>query len=259
MKYYIVSDIHGFYKELIEALTEKGYFSDTEPHKLIICGDLLDRGKEINELVDFVLELMKKDEVILIRGNHEDLLIDLVDRIYDYLPNPEYTHHGSNGTFKTALSLAKMKKTDVELFPENFRNRVLCTPFVRKIMSNMVDYYETDNYIFVHGWIPCIEERYIGREKKYTYWNNWRNASKKEWERARWINGMAAHKWGVKEENKTIICGHFHASWGHSVIDGTCPEFGEGADFSPYYNDGIIAIDGCTSYTKKVNCIIIND
>lgn len=259
MKYYVVSDIHGFYSELIEALTENGYFSDTEPHKLIICGDLIDRGNEINQLTDFILELIKKDEVILIRGNHEDLLIDLIERIYDYLPYPEYTHHGANGTFKTALALTKMKKTDVELFPENFRNRALCSPFIRKIIPQMVDYYETDNYIFVHGWIPCIEEAYIGREKKYIYWKSWRNAQRQNWDRARWINGMAAHKWGVKEESKTIVCGHFHTSWGHSVIEGKCSEFGSDADFSPYYSDGIIAIDACTSYTKRVNCIIISD
>lgn len=259
MKYYVVSDIHGFYSQMIEALTEKGYFTDTEPHKLIICGDLLDRGNEINQLTDFILELIKKDEVILIKGNHEDLLLDLIDRIYNYLPYPEYTHHGTNGTFKTALALTKMKKTDVELFPENFRSRALSSPFIRRIMPQMVDYYETDNYIFVHGWIPCIEEAYIGREKKYIYWKNWRNAQRAGWDKARWINGMAAHKWGVKEEGKTIVCGHYHTSWGHSVIEGKCTEFGVDADFSPYYDEGIIAIDGCTSYTKRVNCIIIND
>ena len=60
MKYYVVSDIHGFYSQMIEALTEKGYFTDTEPHKLIICGDLLDRGNEINQLTDFILELIKR-------------------------------------------------------------------------------------------------------------------------------------------------------------------------------------------------------
>lgn len=31
------------------------------------------------------------------------------------------------------------------------------------------------------------------------------------------------------------------------------------ADFSPYYNKGIIAIDACTAKTLKVNCIVIED
>ena len=45
MKYYVVADVHGFFTELKSVLTEKGFFEDIEPHKLIICGDLLDRGK----------------------------------------------------------------------------------------------------------------------------------------------------------------------------------------------------------------------
>lgn len=253
MKYYVVSDIHGFYNELIESLNEKGFFNDTEPHKLIICGDLLDRGTQINELVDFILGLMKNDEVILIRGNHEDLLMDLVDRIYNYLPDPEFSHHGTNGTFKTALTLAKMKKTDVELFPERFVNRVLATQFVKKILSNTIDYYETENYIFVHGWIPCIKIISFGRVKGYKYWKNWRGANKAQWCEARWVNGMEAHRLGAKENGKTIVCGHHSASFGHSVFEG------KNNDFTPYYDDGIIAIDGCTVCSKTVNCIVIND
>lgn len=253
MKYYIVSDIHGYYNELIESLTEKGYFKDTEPHKLVICGDILDRGKQIDELIKFILKLMENDEVILIKGNHEELLLDLVNNVYNYLPDVEVTHHASNGTLKTALSLAKMTKTKMKSDPDSFKNRVLSTPFVRKIIPSMVDYYETDNYIFVHGWIPCYAEKYRPREHKYIYRENWREGNHQDWYFARWINGMAAHKWGVKEENKTIVCGHFHSAWGHETFNG------EKNNFSPYYDEGIIAIDGCTALTRKVNCVVIID
>ena len=82
MKYYVVADVHGYYEELITALTEKGFFEDKEPHKLIICGDLFDRGYEAVKLQEFILELMDKDEVILIRGNHEDLAIELIENIH---------------------------------------------------------------------------------------------------------------------------------------------------------------------------------
>ena len=76
MKYYVVADVHGFFDELKLALTEKGFFTDTEPHKLIVCGDLFDRGKQATELQEFILDLLAKDEVILIRGNHEDLMLE---------------------------------------------------------------------------------------------------------------------------------------------------------------------------------------
>ena len=45
-EYYVVSDIHGYYTELKQTLDEKGFFSDTFPRKLIVCGDALDRGSE---------------------------------------------------------------------------------------------------------------------------------------------------------------------------------------------------------------------
>lgn len=54
MRYYVVADVHSFYNELIKALTEKGFFEDKEPHKLIVCGDLFDRGMQSAELQDFI-------------------------------------------------------------------------------------------------------------------------------------------------------------------------------------------------------------
>ena len=47
MKYYITADIHGFYSESHKALDEAGYFTDLEPHKLIILGDLFNCGQEV--------------------------------------------------------------------------------------------------------------------------------------------------------------------------------------------------------------------
>ena len=77
MRYYVVADVHAFYSEFISALTEKGFFEDNKPHKLIICGDLLDRGKEAVKVQNFILDLIARDEVILIKGNHEDLVLEL--------------------------------------------------------------------------------------------------------------------------------------------------------------------------------------
>lgn len=110
MRYYVVSDIHGFYTELIITLEKKGFFADTH-HKLVICGDLFDRGKQALQLQKFILELIEKDQVILIRGNHEDLFVDLLAN-WD---KASYLHgyHNSNGTLDTVLQLTN--STFVEL------------------------------------------------------------------------------------------------------------------------------------------------
>lgn len=47
MKYYVTADVHGYFTELKTALAEQGFFEDTEPHKLVILGDLYDRGTEV--------------------------------------------------------------------------------------------------------------------------------------------------------------------------------------------------------------------
>ena len=55
MRYYITADIHGFYTEFHKALDEAGYFTDPEPHKLIILGDIFDRGQEAVQMQRFIL------------------------------------------------------------------------------------------------------------------------------------------------------------------------------------------------------------
>ncbi|MBO5374897.1 MAG: metallophosphoesterase [Clostridia bacterium] len=259
MRYYVVADIHGFYSLTIKALEEKGFFDDKGEKKLVICGDMLDRGDEPKKLQSFILDLLSRDEVILIRGNHEDLMEEMIENLYEYLPALSFTHHSHNGTLDTAMTLTKMSKRDIEQSPETFRQRAWDTPYMREIIPSSLDYYETENYIFVHGYIPC-EEVLVGKDKKrYFPLEHWREAGSKAWERARWINGMDAWKNGGKIEGKTIVCGHFHSSWGHANLDGKGSEWGEDAIFTPYIADGIISLDSATPHTKMVSCIVIED
>lgn len=248
MKYYVVSDIHGFYSLFIETLEKAGYFEDKDSHKLLILGDLFDRGKEALQLQDYIIRLIGNDEVILVKGNHEDLFNELVTTDQG-LP---YNHHIHNGTFDTAMQLTGF---DLDLSLKRntfFAAAAKDTPYYKKIIPAMRDYYETENYIFVHGWIPCCCERGL-----YSRIFDWRNAEKTDWIDARWQNGMDAVQ-TVREE-KTIVCGHWHTSYGHSKYENRGSEFGSDADFSPYYADGIIAIDACTGFSGKVNCIVVED
>ncbi len=261
MKYYVVADIHGFYREFIEAINDKGFFNDTELHKLIICGDLFDRGEEALELQKFIVDLQKKDEVILIRGNHDDLAEELVDNVDKWMTmNVIGTHHWSNGTVSTLLNLIKMDLMDAVLQNKKFALKAKTTPFFKTILPAMQDYYETKNYIFVHGWIPCgVLGRGNNPSDVFMYESDWRMQDKFKWERARWINGMLAASKGVVEPNKTIVCGHWHCSYGHAKLEGKGTEFDSDADFSPYYGNGVIALDACTAFSGKVNCIVLND
>ena len=252
VKYYVATDLHAYLGYLKDALKDAGYYDDDEEKKIIICGDLFDRGNETQATQDYILRLLKRNEVILIRGNHEDLFVSLVTKDN----GRGLGHHLSNGTFITALELSGCTLSTALDDSKALANAAKKTPFFEQIIPQMLDYYETEHYIFVHGWIPCKK---VG-EHLYEPWpDDWRKADIEAWSRARWINGMDAARSGVVENNKTIVCGHFHASYGHAKFENKGSEFGEGADFSPFYGPGIIALDACTALSGRINVIVLED
>ena len=64
---YVVGDVHGDFKKLIEALVASNW--DEKTDKLIFVGDVVDRGIENAKVVNFIAD--HKDTVHLVLGNHE--------------------------------------------------------------------------------------------------------------------------------------------------------------------------------------------
>jgi len=254
MKYYVVADVHSFYAETKKALTEKGFFEDKEPHKLIVCGDAFDRGDESKEMQEFILDLIEKDEVILIKGNHDDLIEEIhrnAEKWFGY-GNIHRSHHWHNGTVKTVMDLTGIKEDELRDF-EKVQTALSETPLFKSILPKMIDYYETEQYIFVHGWIPCDARGYGGYADYFDYNKNWRKSKTIDWEHARWYNGMEAWHQGVVEPNKTIVCGHWHCNYGHMYYGD------DDRNYTPFIKEGIIALDGCVALTRNVNCIVLED
>ncbi len=248
MKYYVTADVHGFYSILRDALEKAGFFAETQPHKLIVLGDLFDRGMEAPELQEFILKLMGEDRIILVKGNHEDLFEEMLNEDAG-LP---YRHHVSNGTYMTALQLTGYEPTMARIHNYDFADAAKETPYYKTIIPAMLDYYETQNYVFTHGWIPCIREKF-----GYCYCSDWRESSEVAWQHARWYNGMDAAQ--TADEEKTILCGHWHCSYGHAKYEQKGSEFGPDADFTPYYGPHVIALDACTAHSKRINVIVLED
>lgn len=72
--YFVLSDIHGCHKELVQALTHWNPMKE----KLIVMGDLVDRGPDS---LNVIRELMKQDaaypgRVIVLKGNHDQNWLD---------------------------------------------------------------------------------------------------------------------------------------------------------------------------------------
>lgn len=246
-KYFVVADVHSFYTELMTALNNAGFDKENPDHIFINCGDLMDRGPSPLKCLMFVNSL-PDNRKILVRGNHEDLIEQCIAR------KACLSHDYHNGTAMTIADLSYSFWVSNDHIKDMF-DEVKRNPEYKKYMSSLVDYAEVRDYIFVHGWIPC-KVRYI----TYTFDENWRNG---DWDSARWINGMYAWHQGIRIDGKTIVCGHYHSSYGNSKFHSDGMEFPNlrstnpehrYANFNPFIDDGIIALDACTVESHQVNC-----
>ena len=132
----------------------------------------------------------------------------------------------------------------------------------KNFIYSMVNYFETRNYVFCHGYLPvnCDDglPMYYRRNRKFSKNENWREAHAHEWEQARWLCSYDMVEQGFDIE-KCVVAGHWHASYGRYKSEGA-PEFGDGADFSPfYYKDKLIMVDSCVAYTNKCNVLVLED
>jgi len=236
MKYFICSDIHGYFDEWITALNNAGFELKNQQHKIILCGDAFDRGKQAVQVYKYLKELKQSDKLIYIRGNHEDLLFECVKQL-KVTCGCAYTYHYSNGTVDT---IQQLKQED------------LLAEVLEFIQDNSINYFETANHIFVHGWIPL--------DLCGFYHANWRDSSQEAWNKTRWTNPVEMYRKKIFDPDKTIVCGHWHCSalW-HEYNPIKYDEFGNKANFEPFITDKLVAIDGCTAVSHKVNVIVIDE
>ena len=251
MKIFAVSDIHSFFTEFKKALDEKGFEANNPEHLLVICGDLFDRGPETIELIAYINSL---DNVVLVRGNHEDLMEQMWERGY------AKGHDQSNGTVRTF--------NDIIYNHPNYSTTpmdgiAIVKGVLQPIFNRMVNYFETKSYVFVHGWIPMkydTSNPFAEYNDPTLFDEDWRNG---DWDSARWFNGARLARNGITVPDKTVVCGHWHCSWGWHVdslkTDNWISQFKESAIWEPYYGNQCIAIDRCTAHTGEVNVLVLED
>lgn len=288
-RYFISSDIHSFYDEWVLALEENGFDINNPEHVIVVVGDIFDRGTKPLEVYKF-LKSLPRERRILIRGNHEILLQSLVkrgyyekhdkyngtlDTLYYLIGLPsEYEH--TNNFYKEQITknigYGSPEYQSLRLKYENQAKKIWDNETIREIIEwidsdEWVNYWETPNHIFVHSWIPTNQEHeelygHIYQKGPETYREDWRNATKTEWEDAMWGCPWKKAKEGLNQTNKTIVCGHWHTSdFFNNLTNLTrknkkdvydCPIF-----MSEKYK--LIGLDACTAGSKRVNCLVLNE
>lgn len=222
----VCSDVHGFYDELMNALNEINFNPETD--LFISLGDNIDRGPKPKEVIEFMLSLPNK---ILVRGNHCILFEDFCKRGYPLF------YDWNNGTANSIMDLA----------PKARNWEAACLIAMEKMtpmLDQMINYFETERYIFCHSWIASGKD--------------WRYASQSKWNKAMWGNPFDIAAVVGNKTGKTIVHGHFHNSYGWTA-KGIGSEFGDDAKFDICEHDGCIGLDTCTAHTHKVNILVLED
>lgn len=280
-KYFVISDIHSFYDELMEALDMSGYDKDNQNHILIINGDIFDRGPKSKQVYNFIKSI-PTDRRILIKGNHEHLFVELSKRQY-----PRDVDF-QNGVVKTFIQFYIDDVNDQEQILNKLYSKIywkssfgylldkfnrsdelssLWKDIVDKVnrlgivewlqSKEWVNYYEIDRFIITHSFIPLKNQTKtpIYDNFNYSYYlkysPKWRtNATAEEWYEAVWGCPWRQYQAGLfkKEESKgkTLVVGHWHTSDFHAQFS---KDYTDNTEI--YYSKGIIAIDG--GITAKLN------
>ena len=176
MRYFITSDIHSYFKVLDQELNKQGF--DKDKDTLITLGDNFDRGEESWKMYDF---LSKLPNIILVRGNHEDLLEDIIERGYpldfDFL----------NKTTKTITDISKHYSRTKYLNIYESIHIFKDTSFYQWFRdAKWVDKIEFNNLVLTHATYP--------------------NDDFPSWEEAR-----RANPYYNRVKDKILICGHWFA------------------------------------------------
>ena len=276
-KYFVCSDIHGFYKEWINSLKKAGFDENNDEHILIVLGDIFDRGKEPYKIYKF-LHSLPQERLILVKGNHEYLLLELVKRKSPF----EYDYH--NGTYQTLISLYKdpwkeflrrtrkdsCLKNDFEAF-KRIERKLYTNKRINEIVEwlqspQWLNYYELGQYILVHSFIPLAGTGEILKR----YVPDWRyTATKEMWEEATWGCPYRLYQLGKFDEElakgKILVCGHWHTSdfYNHLLFSNDSSKKLNIDEDNPIFKSpeypGLIGLDACTVLTKTVNVLVIEE
>lgn len=170
-KAFVVSDIHGMYEHFIKLLENWN-----RDDKLIILGDMIDRGPDSLKVVQYVMELKAKHDVVVLQGNHDQMIEDFVRDSFGH--GDLYCNY--NGGVPTLISFTG----DQQIMFKSFAERAELVKQKCKCELEFLEqghlYYEFGKVLFTHAgfcsWRDCWEEttdnQFVWIRDHYKHKNN---------------------------------------------------------------------------------------
>jgi serine/threonine protein phosphatase 1 len=125
-----IGDVHGCVHAL-DVLVEA--IAPAPDDRLVFLGDLIDQGRESREVLERIIELKQRSQVVLIQGNHEEML-------YAARENEQALRYWERCGGVATLNSYRFGGTLKDIPQEHWALLDECQPF-----------YETDEFIFTHA------------------------------------------------------------------------------------------------------------
>lgn len=144
MRTFVIGDIHGGYKGLVQVLERSGFDYDND--RLIQLGDVADGWSEVWECVE---ELLKIKNLIAIRGNHDEWF-------NSFLTNGNHPVHWLQGGYGTLTSYIRNSERKLFVnhemggYSSNLTNYDIKDSHL-EFFRNQKAYFLEGGRLFVHG------------------------------------------------------------------------------------------------------------
>lgn len=134
---FAIGDVHGCADELDDLLS---ILPLTEGCTIVFLGDYVDRGPKSRQVVERVLELQRRYNVVTLRGNHEAMLLEFLD--------------GSDAS-RVARFILNGGSATLATYADGNGEWVMPAEHVQFFNSLSLS-YETPGHYFVHAGVPNL-------------------------------------------------------------------------------------------------------
>lgn len=214
-QYIFASDPHGRGKPWIDLVkkAQKKY-----PHaQLVFGGDYIDGRKDSKMNLDFIIQEIKENNAVALLGNHEQLMLDFLDKKDQVLglDNALWLSNGGKTTIRSIIRPLFHKGFSLQKSSYLIKNKTPYYNFLKKLPL----IYETKDIIFVHAGVNPLSNNYMNDKlyKNYRLLDYSSQFTTKElyflWSRDEyfWDNQNKTSSIPVFNHNltgKTIVTGH---------------------------------------------------
>jgi serine/threonine protein phosphatase 1 len=145
-KIFAIGDIHGCADELQQLLQQLPLHEDP---LLIFLGDYVDRGPNSKEVIETLIDLKSKHNVITLMGNHESMFLSFLEDPSSILAG-FFILNGGSATLASYVT----QGNHYEIPDEHLQ-------FLRSLDLT----YSTDTHFFVHAGVPDIPLKDVDHQK----------------------------------------------------------------------------------------------